>query len=764
MPQKKTAAKRKKRELTGLGLIAVGIFLFICMLVSTTGALGRVMRPLLLGIFGSFAYLFPLLLCIAGGALIMKDRRKVHWGKLTVVMVAIIVLLSLIHVLSLKRMDTFTYWTFIRSSYEMGQEMVGLGATASILTYPVWKLIGTPGSIIAYCTVLLALLVLYSNMSLKKVGDKVKDGYVSCKKYIDEKTEEKKAAKQRLYTETMEECSPEEAFQTNVIEKDYTFLHNHGKKIDALLDQPEPEEPPNISEPQGVTEAPVEKGAETEVNQPDGEKNISCNDVSTYQPVFDMRDDAGFLHLLKQPETNQKGKNKKELENRAAMLEQALESFNVNAKVVNITCGPTITRYELQLAYGVKTSKILSLTNDIKMALAAKEIRIEAPIPGKNAVGIEIPNEKVRIVYLREVLESQDFIKHKSKLAFALGIDIDGKSIVADLERMPHLMIAGTTGSGKSVCINNLILSYLYNTTPDEVKMIMVDPKMVELASYNELPHMLIPVVTDSKKAAGALRWALNEMERRYMVFSQAGVRQLSTYNANSSEPLPRIVVIVDELADLMMVAAQEVEETICRIAQKGRAAGIHLVLATQRPSVNVITGIIKANIPSRIAFQVFSQVDSRTILDMAGAERLLGRGDMLYHPNGVGHPIRLQGAFVSEKEVQDITAYIKERSSAQYSEDIIEQINSTASGVGNTESKSEYDELLPQAIKVFLDKQEASISLLQRKMRVGYARAARIVDEMEEMGIVSGPDGSKPRDVLISYDDYHRMFEGGEN
>ncbi len=415
----------------------------------------------------------------------------------------------------------------------------------------------------------------------------------------------------------------------------------------------------------------------------------------------------------------------------------------------------------------MKISKISGLINDLKMALAARDIRIEAPIPGKNAVGIEVPNDNVRTVYLREVVEQEKFMNHSSKLAFALGIGIDGNSIVADLERMPHLLIAGTTGSGKSVCINNLILSFLYNCTPKEVKMIMIDPKMVELAAYNDIPHLLIPVVTDTEKAPGALRWAFNEMETRYKKFSKMGVKQLSTYNANvdsEEDEKPRVVVIVDELADLMMTnAAKEVEDLICRIAQKGRAAGIHLVLATQRPSVNVITGVIKANVPSRIAFQVYSQVDSRTILGMSGAERLLGRGDMLYHPNGAGTPIRLQGAFVSEDEVTQITDYIKSFSKTDYNEEVIQEIEKTVeSNFNNDDEMQNYDDLLPAAALVFVERQEASISLLQRKLRIGYARAARIVDEIEEMGIVSPPDGSKPRAVLITMQEYDRIFSRG--
>ncbi|TYQ16683.1 UNVERIFIED_CONTAM: DNA translocase FtsK [Acetivibrio alkalicellulosi] len=442
-------------------------------------------------------------------------------------------------------------------------------------------------------------------------------------------------------------------------------------------------------------------------------------------------------------------------ENGAKKLIDTLESFGVKAKIINISVGPSVTRYEVQPDYGVKVSKIVSLTDDIALNLAATGVRIEAPIPGKAAVGIEIPNSKVTPVLLREVLDSNEFQKHPSKLAFAVGKDITGNCVIADIAMMPHLLIAGATGSGKSVCINTLITSLLYKASPDEVKLLMVDPKVVELGIYNGIPHLLIPVVTDPKKAAGALNWAVQEMISRYKLFADNNVRDLKGYNrimVNSGEnPLPQIVIIIDELADLMMVAPNDVEDCICRLAQMARAAGMHLVIATQRPSVNVITGVIKANIPSRISFAVSSQVDSRTILDMGGAEKLLGKGDMLFSPLGKPKPIRVQGALITDSEVEEIVSFIKSET-PMYDEKIIDKIDSQLElSKSNTEDQ---DELLPQVINMVIDSGQASTSLIQRKFKIGYSRAARILDTLEAEGIVGPFEGSKPRRVLITRQD----------
>ena len=441
------------------------------------------------------------------------------------------------------------------------------------------------------------------------------------------------------------------------------------------------------------------------------------------------------------------------LEN-ARRLEKTLRDFGVDANINQVTVGPTITRYEIQPSPGVKVSKIVNLTDDIALSLAAKSIRMEAPIPGKSAIGIEVPNDESQMVSIREIIDSDEFKNFKSPLVMGLGKDVAGRIIVGDIGKMPHLLIAGSTGSGKSVCVNTLITSIMYKAKPDEVKLMLIDPKVVELANYNGIPHLLVPVVTDAKKAANALGWAVSEMNRRYKLFAENQVKDISSYNEKSDDPLPKIVIIIDELADLMMVSANDVEDHICRLAQMARAAGMHLIVATQRPSVDVITGVIKANIPSRIAFAVSSQTDSRTIIDMGGAEKLLGKGDMLFYPLGAAKPVRLQGAFISEAESENIIDYVKkEAGEISYAGDIEESISSI-----NTERSGDEDELLYDAISFVVANGQASSSMLQRKYKIGFNRAARLIDNMEERGIVGPSEGSKPRKVLISQEDLSGM------
>ncbi len=482
------------------------------------------------------------------------------------------------------------------------------------------------------------------------------------------------------------------------------------------------------------------------------------------------------MTLLTQPKAEEVGsahKAEEEQQERVELLEETLSSFGIEARVINVARGPAITRYELQPARGVKVSKITGLSDDIALNMAAAGgVRIEAPIPGKAAVGIEIANSSIATVTLREVLESNQFQTHASKLAVALGKDIAGTPVVADLARMPHLLIAGATGSGKSVCINSIIASILYKATPDEVKLILIDHKVVELSVYNGIPHLLIPVVTDPKKAAGALGWAVQEMTDRYKKFEGAAVRDLKGYNRyavkNGWEPMPQIVVIIDELADLMMVAQNDVETKICRLTQLARAAGIHLVIATQRPSVDVITGLIKANVPSRIAFAVASQVDSRTILNVGGAEKLLGRGDMLFDPSGASKSIRVQGAFISDDEVTELVEFVKEKTTAQYDENVIEMLERAGEDTGKKGKKDKEkeedveeegnDPLLMDCIELAIDAGQISASMIQRKHRVGYARAGRILDQMEQKGAISGFEGSKPRQTLITREQFYEM------
>uniref|UniRef100_UPI0030DA057D FtsK/SpoIIIE family DNA translocase n=1 Tax=Paenibacillus sp. FSL W8-0426 TaxID=2921714 RepID=UPI0030DA057D len=462
------------------------------------------------------------------------------------------------------------------------------------------------------------------------------------------------------------------------------------------------------------------------------------------------------FRLLAKPNNGGKGKDQKDYMQTARKLEATLESFGVRAKVLEVVRGPAVTRYEIQPDIGVKVSRIVSLTDDIALALAAKDIRMEAPIPGKSAIGIEVPNGEVSLVTMREVMETSVFQEAESKVTIAFGRDISGQTIIGNLARMPHLLVAGATGSGKSVCINGIITSILYKAKPDEVKFLMVDPKMVELNVYNGIPHLMAPVVTDPKRASLALKKIVVEMEKRYELFSKSGTRNVEGYNNlmkdNPAAILPYIVVIVDELADLMMVAAGDVEDAIARLAQMARAAGIHLIIATQRPSVDVITGVIKANIPSRIAFGVSSQVDSRTILDMGGAEKLLGRGDMLFMPMGASKPVRVQGAFMSDEEVENIVNYVRGQGEAQYDESLVPEVEE--SGQADEEV---LDELYEQAVQIILEAKQASVSLLQRRMRIGYTRAARLIDSMEARGVIGPYEGSKPREVLISLEQYQQ-------
>ncbi len=453
-----------------------------------------------------------------------------------------------------------------------------------------------------------------------------------------------------------------------------------------------------------------------------------------------------------------------EMKSNADTLVETLKSFGVSTRIVDIHRGPTVTRYELQPSAGVKISKITGLADDIALNLAAAGVRIEAPIPGKAAVGVEVPNRVKDIVTIREMIESPEFTENKSKLSFVVGKNIDGEIMIGDIGKMPHMIIAGTTGSGKSVCTNSIIMSILYNATPDEVRLVLIDPKMVEFKVYDGIPHLLIPVVTDPRKAAGALSWAVQEMLKRYKLFADYNVRDHGGYNEMAAvtdgvEPLPKIVIIIDELADLMMAASNEVEDSICRLAQMARAAGMHLIIATQRPTVDVITGLIKANIPSRIALTVSSQIDSRTIIDTAGAEKLLGHGDMLYYPQGIPKPVRIQGCFASTKEVEAVVEFIKSGGTVEYSNEIIEEIEKNmpvpkgekVAGTDSTAVPSGDGDIIDQAVEVLIDAGQASVSYLQRKLKLGYARAARVMDELEEMGVVGPYEGSKPRSVLVT-------------
>ena len=550
--------------------------------------------------------------------------------------------------------------------------------------------------------------------------------------------------------------------ENQVSHTEESYVKEPKKEKETVTDMEIPEEK------KAVRSKPAKMSAKDAQKEMDGvNEQIACE---ASKPKAEYK--VPPLSLLKKGKRTN-GQSDAYLRETAMKLQQTLQTFGVKATVTNVSCGPSVTRYELQPEMGVKVSKIVGLADDIKLNLAAADIRIEAPIPGKAAVGIEVPNKENSAVMLRDLLETPEFQNSSSKISFAAGKDIGGKTIVADIAKMPHVLIAGATGSGKSVCINTLIMSILYKATPEEVKLIMIDPKVVELSVYNGIPHLMIPVVTDPKKAAGALNWGVAEMTRRYQAFTEFGVRDMKGYNEKiknmpeidgvKPKPMPQLVIIVDELADLMMVAPGDVETAICRLAQLARAAGIHLVIATQRPSVDVITGLIKANMPSRIAFSVTSGVDSRTIIDMNGAEKLLGKGDMLFYPSGYQKPVRVQGAFVSDSEVESVVDYFKNQNETiTYDEEIINEMNSANIGAGSVlaaGSADERDAYFKEAGSLIIEKEKASIGMLQRTFKIGFNRAARIMDQLCEAGVVGGEEGTKPRKVLMNQEEFEQYL-----
>ncbi len=761
----KTKRKRKqsrKNEYIGVFIIGLGLFALLSIYTSSAGIVGIYFDRILKGLFGVIAYLMPLFIVFMGILTIMAHYKNVNKAKLGLTLFSIILVFQLVHLFYINELDNARLWSFIIDSYNKGIDIRGTGALFSPMVYLIYKLFGYLGSFLFLITLLIIDILLLTNLSLKQLGT---DLYSNVKEriYVKRKTKANEAdrideeeAKTKVFEgETIEIDSFSKEEVDPIPLKDAFEGYDQKSKLD------EAETDIKIIEfnSQGDKEEKSKKKPYLPSTKDD---KVEAIDI----PISNKTTDSisySFppIELLKKPDNSKESKiSSSKLKSNAKLLEDTLASFGISAKVLQVSRGPAITRYELQPAPGVKVSRIVNLADDIALNLAASGIRIEAPIPGKAAVGVEVPNKNISPVLIREVLESNVFLKHPSKLSFALGKDIAGKAIVADIAKMPHLLVAGATGSGKSVCINSLIVSILYKASPEDVKLILIDPKVVELNHFNGIPHLLIPVVTDPKKAAGALNWAVQEMTSRYKLFADKGVKDLHSYNEKIKEPedkkLPQIIVIVDELADLMMVAPGDVEDAICRLAQMARAAGIHLVIATQRPSVDVITGLIKANIPSRIAFAVSSHADSRTILDMGGAEKLLGRGDMLFYPVGASKPIRVQGCFVSEHEVDAVVSHIKDSyQTPSYDMDVIEEI-----AVDKEEQiDDDCDELLPEAIEIVIDAGQASISMLQRRLRVGYARAARMIDEMEARGIVSGFEGSKPRKVLITREEFEELY-----
>lgn len=778
---KKNNDLKESGDIRGIIYIVVGMLLAIAIYTTWAGALSVLSRKVIYKLLGVSAFVLPLYLIYFGYYTIVskgsiKVTRRVFAITLIILALTLGCATGSIHILQNKG-----------GFYESWLEVVNIngihgGLIGHIFAYPLSKLIGYIGSYILYIsiwvigTVLLFDITFYDVIMYFKEKSKnvKKDKALKKEAAIESAAEKENAPLIEVIPKEKEKEREEFINGINNKIKILDFMKNSSLEESTIESNQEDFKVDKNNNPFNI-EVFDEENHENRANKniKEDEKlkkkeklDSSVKDVVSKEIEESLTDEKKEEKIYIHPSVdllniNSKMKlrseDKKELIENAGKLEGILNDFGVDAKVVQVTKGPSVTRFEIQPSPGVKVSKIVNLQDDIALGLAASGVRMEAPIPGKAAIGIEVPNNKQTSVFLREVLDSKEFETSDKKLAFALGKDIAGKCVVGDLATMPHMLIAGATGSGKSVCINTLIVSLLYKYSPNEVKLLMVDPKVVELSVYNGIPHLLIPVVTDPKKAAAALNWAVNEMNKRYKLFADSSVRNIESYNSLYDkgiieEKLPYIVMIVDELADLMMACPNDVEDYICRLAQMARAAGMHLIIATQRPSVDVITGVIKANIPSRISFAVSSGIDSRTILDSTGAEKLLGRGDMLYCPIGENKPIRVQGAFISEEEVEKVVSFIKqEEELVDYEESILEHIEKGSKESGKSDEIEENDELLDEAIKTVIEYNQASTSFLQRKLRIGFNRASRIMDELEERGIISEKDGSRPRQVLIS-------------
>lgn len=710
---KKEVFDRLNAEVYGTFLFFVFLFFVFSVATDKVGIVGDFVKKTLLGCFGVGVFLILAFMLYVSLDSILRRPRV--FDKRDIIVFTYILLIFMIFTTFIQAniKPSGSFIKFLKDAYFDGLNFKGFGVFGSAITYPFVSLFGFTGTLIICFSTLIIMSMIVFSFSIRDLLKK--------KKPKDTQQDEKRG----------EEITEEEniKLETNGF---YNF------NFDTKTEEKKSEEVPVKLSKKGRRN---DKTADKKIFLPSSEQYL-------YPPV----------DYLKKPNDNLQV-SRKDINENIRKLEETLKNFGIEAQVTEVNVGPTITRYELQPGQGVKVSRIVNLSDDIALALAAPSVRIEAPIPNKSAIGIEIPNREPKPVYIRELIESPDFYTLQYKIPFAIGKDVAGSPVIADITKMPHLLIAGATGSGKSVCINSLIISILYRCMPDEVKLILIDPKVVELSLYNGIPHLLIPVVTDAKKAANALAWAVGEMTNRYKLFAQAGVRDVVGYNKwceeNGQEKLSYIVIIIDELADLMMVSPAEVEDSICRLAQMARAAGMHLVVATQRPSVDVITGLIKANIPSRIAFAVSSQVDSRTILDQAGAEKLLGRGDMLYLPIGLAKPLRVQGAYVSESEVEKVVEFLKQNFNIEYNQEVIEEINSKVLDVKDDKA----DELLIKAIQLVVEAQNVSTSFLQRKLRIGYSRAARLIDQMEERGIISKMDSTGKRQVLITKEQFDEML-----
>ena len=742
----------KSAEVIAIISLAMGVFIGVAMFSKNTGLVGDFFRNLLMALWGKPAYLvFATIIGMSLHYIFTKNGGRYGY-KYWVSALMLAFVSSGWHMFFTKGIAKELPLARLA---DLGAEGVGGGILGGMLAMIIDKLMGQIGGGIFIITGLLIMSVLVFEISILKVCRWIGSGFVHIWQQI---------TAEREHDDDEEEDEYDKAYYAKAEIREEDFAPPPPKKVakEIKIELPERSEKKieiiekKKEETEIITSAAMAERVEVEISE-------NTNEFTNYK--------LPPLSLLKPSKKGDIKKETKALEDTARKLISTLSSFGVEAEFTDWSVGPTVTRYEIKPSDGVRLSKISGLASDIALNLGAVGVRIE-PIPGKVAVGIEVPNTFGSTVNIREVIGDASFANFGSKLAFALGKDIGGETVVADIARMPHLLVAGSTGSGKSVCINTLITSVMYKAMPNEVKLILIDPKMVELGRYNSIPHLLIPVVTDAHKAAGALQWAVKEMLDRYKKFAQNNVRDLRSFNAlmkdDINEQLPQIVIVIDELADLIMVAKKDVEDSIQRLSQMARAAGMYLVLATQRPTVDVITGTIKNNIPSRISFLVSSQIDSRTILDSNGAESLLGRGDMLYLPVGASNPLRVQGAFVSDEEVDAVIEYVKSQSSeAAYDEDVVEHVNKYEVSDGthiDASDSGDADALLPQAIELALEKGQASVAMYQRWLKVGYQRAARIIDQMEERGIIGSFDGTKPRQGLISRQEYQEMLMRAED
>lgn len=800
--KKSKGAKNKKHnkdkiivsgEYYNLVTIFIGIFLLYSLNSNSMGLIGLFIQDTFKGLFGALAIIIPIIIIIVGILGFFERNEYVYRMKKSKTVYIFIAFLFIFYGLLNARkipVDNPLKANMYRDVMQMGIDGSGCGLITSTISYFIKSVFGLTGGWLISIFVLFITIMYTFNISIKDIieaacnkSNQIKSGNISVKdkvsnlkqsainlvtEEVDETTQvgkDKKGFLKNIFNkndknEQTEDTLVEQTFDDedktikivgfNKSDDDYLEIlegTNSMSELDVLKDLQHTNPNIKMSNTLNNTNISMEKTAPIKLAYTD---DLQINSQSNYEnytkPSLDL--------LTKIGHKGNENDKRKALEN-ASLLIKTLSNFGVDTKMGQVTLGPTITRYEVQPNPGVKVSRIVNLSDDIALSLAAKSIRIEAPIPGKSAIGIEVPNDEPQVVSLRDVLGSKEFKEDTSSLAIGLGKDISGNPVIADIGKMPHLLVAGATGSGKSVCINTIINSILYKATPEEVKLLLIDPKVVELAHYNGIPHLLSPVVTDPKKAANALNWAVVEMNKRYKSFAELGVKDITSYNEKSETKLPKIVIIIDELADLMMACANEVEDYICRLAQMARAAGMHLIIATQRPSVDVITGVIKANVPSRIAFAVSSQTDSRTILDMGGAEKLLGKGDMLFYPLGAAKPVRLQGAYISEDDSEKVINFVKSqvKEEIKYEEEIIQTI-SKATNIKN----NDVDEFLEDAIAFVVQSGQGSSSMLQRKYKIGFNRAARLIDSMEERGIVGPSEGSKPRKVLITMEELAKL------